>query len=47
VLPFDAVVNANGIKIVATQLGVDSYNNPVFQLGEVEAGYNAKAGLFA
>jgi len=41
-LPLDAMVNANGIKIVATQLGVDDYNNPVFQLGEVEAGYNGE-----
>lgn len=40
VFPFDSLVSANGIKIVATQLGVDNYNNPVFQLGEVEAGYN-------
>jgi len=45
VLSFDAVVNANGIKIVATQLGVDSYNNPVFQLGEVEAGYNGESRI--
>jgi predicted GH43/DUF377 family glycosyl hydrolase len=32
------MVNANGIKVVATRLGVDSNNTPVFQLGEVSAG---------
>lgn len=42
VMPFSSTVNANGIKIVATQLGVDDNNDPVFQLGEVEAGYTGQ-----
>lgn len=46
ILPLPATVNANGIQIVATQLGVDNYNNYVFQLAEVGAGYNSGYGNF-
>jgi len=41
ILPLPTTVNANGIQIVATQLGLDNYNNAVFQLAEVGAGFNA------
>ncbi|MHB9011266.1 MAG: discoidin domain-containing protein [Ignavibacteriaceae bacterium] len=42
ILPLSAVVNTNEVKIVATQLGVDDNNDAVFQLGEVEAGYDGQ-----
>lgn len=46
ILPLPATVNANGIQIVATQLGKDDVNNIVFQLGEVGAGYDTTLSHF-
>ena len=42
ILPLPATVNANGIHIIATQLGGDNTGvNYVFQLAEVGAGYDS------
>jgi hypothetical protein len=41
ILPLPSAVFADGIHIVATQLGNDNYNNYYFQLGEAMAGYDA------
>ena len=39
-LPLDTLVSTNGIQIVATVLGDDMSGNYVFQLSEVQGGYN-------
>lgn len=46
ILPLPATVNANGIQIVATQLGKDDVGNIVFQLAEVGAGYDPTLSNF-
>ncbi len=38
ILPLPTTVNANGIQVVANQLGADDFNNYYFQLSEVAAG---------
>ena len=46
ILPLDTTVNTDGIRITATVLGDDKVGNYVFQLAEVQAGYNdTLAGL--